>query len=332
MERLRVGLKNKNEVLALGAAIVDIPLRPVSKNMFDIESYPIDRIAMTVGGDAINEATIITRLGHPTMLMSMVGNDPVGNFVLEHCQRNGIDKTMIKVRDNIDTSINIGLVTEDGERTFITNRNGSLWKMDLNDVDFSAFSEVKLLSFASIFNNPLFDGHSLVKIFQEAKKHNLIICADMIKSRLGESLEDIREALSYIDYFFPNYDEACLMTGLKDVDEIANVFLACGVKNIVVKTGKSGCYIKNKKEQFQVPGYNKSNCIDTIGAGDNFASGFISAILEGKSLKDSGRFANAVASLSVESVGATTGVQSRSQVNERFQQYLEMEEIRYEKN
>lgn len=332
MERQRVGLKNKNEVLVLGAAIVDIPLRPVTKNIFDIESYPVDRIAMTIGGDAINEATIITRLGHPTMLMGMVGNDVVGNFILEHCQRNGIDSSKIRVRDNVDTSINIGLVTEDGERTFVTNRNGSLWKMDISDVDFSAFSEVKLLSFASIFNNPLLDGRVMVKIFQEAKKHNLIICADMVKSRLGEGLDEIREALSYVDYFFPNYDEACLMTGLKQVDDIANVFLACGVKNIVVKTGKSGCYIKNEKEHFQVPGYNKSNCIDTIGAGDNFASGFISAILEGKSLKDCGRFANAVASISVESVGATTGVQSRSQVDERFRQYLEMEEIRNEKN
>lgn len=324
-------MKNKNEVLALGAAIVDIPLRPVSKNIFDIESYPVNRIAMTVGGDAINESTIITRLGHPTMLMSMVGNDPVGMFVLEHCKKNGIDFSKIKVRDGIDTSINIGLVTEDGERTFITNRNGSLWKMDINDVDFSVFSEVKLLSFASIFNNPLFDGNSMVKIFQEAKKHNLIICADMIKCRLGETLDDIKEALSYVDYFFPNYEEACLMTGKTDVDDIANVFLKCGVKNIIVKTGKSGCYIKNKKEQFQVPGYDKSNCIDTIGAGDNFASGFISAILEGKSLKDCGRFANAVASISVESSGATTGVQSREQVDNRYQQYLEMEEIRNEK-
>lgn len=319
-------MKNKNEVLALGAAIVDIPLRPVNKNIFDIESYPVDRIAMTIGGDAINEATIITRLGHPTMLMSMVGNDPVGNFVLEHCRKNGIDSSKIKVRDNIDTSINIGLVAEDGERTFITNRNGSLWKMDINDVDFSAFSEVKLLSFASFFNNPLLDGRSVVKIFQEAKRNNLIICADMVKSRLGEGLDDIREALSYVDYFFPNYEEACLMTGIKDVDDIANVFLACGVKNIIIKTGKSGCYIKNNNEHFQVPGYSKSNCIDTIGAGDNFASGFISAILEGKSLKDCGRFANAVASISVESIGATTGVQSREQAELRFRQYLETEE------
>lgn len=57
------------EVLCIGAAIVDIPLQPVSKNIFDVDSYPLERIAMTTGGDAINEATIISRLGHRTALM-----------------------------------------------------------------------------------------------------------------------------------------------------------------------------------------------------------------------------------------------------------------------
>ena len=55
--------EKKLDVICLGAAVVDIPLRPVSRDMFDIESYPVDKIAMTVGGDAMNEATIISRLG-----------------------------------------------------------------------------------------------------------------------------------------------------------------------------------------------------------------------------------------------------------------------------
>lgn len=317
-----VGLQNKKEVLVIGAALVDIPLQPVSKNIFDIESCPLDRIAMTIGGDAINEATIISRLGHPTMLMSMVGNDVPGQFVLEHCRKNQIDISQVKVRDEIDTSINVGLVTADGERTFVTNRNGSLWKLDFSDLDSSVLPEVKLLSFASFFNNPLLLGAPLVELFRQAKEHQLLICADMVKSRFGEGLEAISEALSYVDYFFPNYDEACLMTGKTEVEDIADVFLACGVKNMIVKVGKKGCFIKSSKEQFLVPAYQDAHCIDTIGAGDNFASGFITALLEGKSIRECGMFANAVASISVESVGATTGVLNREQAEERYQAYL----------
>ena len=70
------GLMNKVEkkldVLCLGAAVVDIPLRPVSREVFDIESYPVDNIAMAVGGDAMNESTIISRLGCKTGLMAAI--------------------------------------------------------------------------------------------------------------------------------------------------------------------------------------------------------------------------------------------------------------------
>lgn len=191
------------EVICLGAAIVDIPLQPVSKNIFDVDSYPLERIAMTTG-DAINEATIISRLGHRTALISRVGNDAAGHFILDHCRREKIDILSLKQDANTDTSINVGLVTADGERTFVTNRNGSLWQLNINDVDFKRFSQARLLSLASIFNSPLLDGKALVEIFSQAQAYGLMICADMIKPRLNETTEDIREALGYVDYLFPN--------------------------------------------------------------------------------------------------------------------------------
>lgn len=313
----------KLDAVCVGAAIVDIPLQPVSRDMFETESFPLQQINMAIGGDAINEATIMSRLGHKVGLMSMVGRDAVGNFIIEHCERNGIDYSGVKVRDGIDTSINIGLVTADGERTFVTNRNGSLWKMSLEDVDLSRLGEARLLSFASIFNNPLLDGKALVRIFQEAKKHDMVICADMIKARLGETLDDIREALGYVDYFFPNYEEACLMAGEKELGKIADKFLDCGIGHVVIKTGKKGCYIKTQdKSVLEVPAMKGITAIDTIGAGDNFASGFISAILEGKTLKECAEFANVTASISVQSIGATAGVQSRGQVEGRLEEYV----------
>lgn len=319
-------MEKKLDAICVGAAIVDIPLQPVSKDIFEIESCPLEQISMTIGGDAINEATIISRLGKKAALMSMVGKDAVGNYIMESCRKNGVDYTGIKVREDVDTSINVGLVTADGERTFVTNRNGSLWKMTIEDVDMERFSQARLLSLASIFNNPLLDGKALVRIFQEAKRNDMIICADMIKARLGETLEDIREALSYVDYFLPNYEEACLMTGKTELEEIADCFLECGLKHVVIKTGKRGCYIKGKEaEAMEVPAMKGIKAIDTIGAGDNFAAGFITALLEGKSLKECAEFANVTASVSVQSIGATTGVQNRSQVEERLKEYYKQQ-------
>lgn len=314
-------MDKKLDVICLGAAIVDIPLQPVSKNIFEIESYPIENIAMTTGGDAMNEATIISRLGYKTGIISRIGNDPAGHFILESCEKDGIDVEGIRIVENTVTSINVGLVTDDGERTFVTNRNGSLWKTCLEDVNFEKMKQAKILSLASIFNNPLLDGKSLVRIFKEAQMEGMTICADMIKARLGETIEDIKEALSYVDYFFPNYEEACLLTKKTELDDIADTLLECGVKNVIIKVGKKGCFIKNKEVCMEVPAVKNIKAIDTIGSGDNFVSGFIAGILQGKSLKDCAIYGNVTAAVSVQYVGATTGVCNSYQVKEMLDRY-----------
>lgn len=309
------------DVICVGAAIVDIPLQPVSRTIFDTASYPIDRIAMTIGGDAINEATIISRLGNKTALMSKIGDDIAGNFILNSCEKNNIDISNLKIDVDTDTSINVGLVTDDGERTFVTNRNGSLWKLSVDDINLNNVGNTKILSLASIFNSPLLNNEALVDIFSRAKENQVTICADVVHPRIGETLEDIKQALSYIDYFFPNYEEASLLVNETDLNKIADAFLLCGVKNVIIKTGKDGCFVKNHERAFTVPAIQGIKAIDTIGAGDNFVSGFISAILDGKDLYECARFANATASIAVQSVGATTGVVSREQVEERYKKY-----------
>ena len=314
-------INNDIDVIIIGAAIVDLPLRPVSKDIFDVVSYPVDGIKMTIGGDAINESTIITRLGHKVSLMSCIGVDVVGAFVLDHCKRTGIETKYIKQDPSIDTSINVGLVGQDGERTFITNRHGSLWKFKYEDLDMTALKGAKILSFASIFNNPLFDNKALVSVFSKAKEEGMIICADMVTPRLNEKLEDIKEALSYVDYFFPNFEEAREMTGETKEEKVADKLFECGVKNVIMKIGKRGCYIRNDKGSLIVPACKDVTAIDTIGAGDNFASGFITGILEGKDIKECAIYANCSAAVSVQYVGATGGVKDRDIVDKMLEKY-----------
>lgn len=316
------------DVLCVGSALVDIPLRPVSRDLFDIESYPLDQIAMTVGGDALNEATIISRLGKKTGLVTMVGSDLVGDFILRHCRENGIDTTGVHQKEGVDTSINVGMVTADGERTFITNRNGSLWKMTIDDVDLSVIKGAKILSFGSIFNNAKLDSAALKLIFQKAKEEGMIICADMIKPRFNEKLADIADALSYVDYFFPNFDEACLITDETELEKVADRLMETGVRHVIIKIGTRGCYIRCQDGSSQiVPAMKGITAIDTIGAGDNFASGFITGLAEGRSLKECGEYANVTASISIQSIGATTGVLRREQLDEGLKEYKRQQEI-----
>lgn len=309
------------EVICVGAALVDIPLCPVSKAVFQTASYPVEQIRMTVGGDALNEAAILSRLGHRAGLLSMVGQDPAGKFILDFCQKNQIAWEGVAVDSQVDTSINIGLVTEDGERTFITNRNGSLWKLEGRHIQTAFLSGAKLLSLGSFFNAPRLDQAALLPIFYKAKEQGILICADMIHPRLGETLMDIETALSLVDYFFPNYEEARLLTGKDTLPEIAQVFLNTGLGHVLIKTGRQGCYFQDRQETFILPAYPGIQAIDTIGAGDNFAAGFLSGLLEGRSHWECALLGNAVASISVQHPGATSGVQSREQVDIRLTDY-----------
>ncbi len=143
----------------------------------------------------------------------------------------------------------------------------------------------------------------------------------MIMPRLKETLEDIREALSYVDYFFPNFDEACLLTGETEESKVADVLFGCGVKNVVMKIGKRGCYIRNQEGAMIVPACKGITAIDTIGAGDNFASGFIAGLLQGKNIRECGIYANCTAAVSVQYGGATAGVQNKEIVEKMLAKY-----------
>lgn len=302
------------DVICIGNSAVDVPVFPINESVLHTDSYPVDKIIPVIGGSATNVSTIITRLGHRVALMAHIGQDMFGEMIIKHCKEVGIDVNSVIQDTCVYTPLSIGLVKEDGERNFIVSKSSGTFHLSLEDIDFSRFQGAKLLTIASIFINPLLDNDALTAIFQKARENNMIVCADIMKSRDGKSLDDIRSSLSFVDYFFPNYEEASWLTGKLDLNDIADVLLSCGIKTVVIKNGKKGCFIKTKEDTYTIPTYDKAKRVDTIGAGDNFVAGFITALLDGAHLEVCGKFANATASVSVESVGATTGVKGRAQV------------------
>ncbi len=310
------------DVVIVGAAITDLQIRPVTTDIARQASWPAEQMVWTTGGDALNEATILTRLGHSVRLISCTGTDAPARMILDHCARNGIDTSWIRQDPAKTTAINVGLIWEDGERTFINNRNGSLWTFGPEDVDLSAVSDARILSFASFFNTPRLDRSFLLPLFRQARDQGMIICADMVASKRGETLEDLRDVLPLVDFFFPNYPEASALTGKSDPGEIADALHGLGVKNVILKIGSRGCLVRNADSRFVVPAYPHAACIDTTGAGDNFASGFLCGLLEGMSLRECAQMANCTASIAIEHVGATTGVTDRTLLDARYRDYL----------
>ena len=87
---------NDCDVVIVGAAHMDLQVYPIGKDLLDVASYPAKEMVWSVGGDALNEATIITRLGHKVKLISCFGDDMIGSMIMEHCRKNNIDTAHIK--------------------------------------------------------------------------------------------------------------------------------------------------------------------------------------------------------------------------------------------
>ena len=304
------------DVLCVGASVVDIPLRPVDAGVFDRVSHPVDDISMQVGGDALNESIVLARLGARTGLVTAVGDDAAGSFIISRARSEGVDVSRVRIRKGMTTSLNVGLVRPDGERTFITNRNGSLWTTRESDLDVGGpLGSARILAFGSIFNNPLVSGEWMASLFRRARAAGMTVCADMVPSRVGAGLEDIAETLGCVDYFFPNADEAVGLTGAADERRAAAVLVDHGVANVILKMGGRGCLVCSAHATELVPAI-RQRAVDTTGAGDNFVAGYIRALLRGADPVDAAVLANGVAAVSVGALGATAGVRSLAQVEE----------------
>ena len=312
-----------NEILILGAAIGDVLVYPARAEMLNCPSSAA-RVRVSTGGDALNESTVLARLGHAPALGTVLGADDMAKLIEAHCAREGV-RLIARVNPEIDTGVNVVLVEEGGERRFITNPQGSMRRFSLEDaraiLNDDAFSECRMLCLASMFVSPELPLADMEALFAHARAAGKIVCADATRCKNGETLADAAGALSQLDYFFPNAEEARLLTGAQDDREAARLLNGAGAKNAVIKRGGAGYLIANAEGQIAVPAY-RTNCVDTTGAGDTFSAAFQAALLEGRGIAECGAFACAAASICVENLSATGEKLDRNEIERRARAIL----------
>ncbi|MCF0260076.1 MAG: carbohydrate kinase family protein [Erysipelotrichaceae bacterium] len=311
------------EIVVFGNTVLDILARPVDFLQLQNGTLPVKEIEMSFGGNALNEAVLLSRLGRKVKLISLVGEDEAGRRILDCLAENGIDDSSILKRKNLTTSINIVLIDEQGERYFLTNPNGSQRKQQISDLLPFLPDKPCLFSFTNLFVSPEIRIPELSDLFRHLKSDlGYVIALDLTKPKNGETIQDLKEMLAYIDYFFPNEAEIAMLTGIQDALENARLLVSMGVKCAVVKCGKAGCVAACRQGIYRIPAY-PVDCIDSTGAGDNFAAAFLWAVSEGWDVYESACFANSAASVAVEKTGASGGVESLEQVMPRYEELLQ---------
>lgn len=308
-------MEKKYDVACIGTCLLDISTSGLDfDTLFVNEPNLAEAISYGSGGDANNQSIVLSRLGHKVSFLSRVGNDFTGKFVLDQVSSAGVDVSHVKISDREPTAENNILIGPNDKRIYIVSKNStSRTELCGDDIDLDVVRQAKLVSIGSIFVHPKLDK-DLEKILKVAKDNGAIICADVCPSGEECSLESLGEVASCLDYLFLNEDEAKYLSGEEEADKIADHFLTRGVGTVIVKLGTKGSYIKSKKEEVFQEAFYAENVVDTTGAGDCFASGFISGVLRGLSLKECAKFATACSFLTIQKIGATTAIEGLKQV------------------
>ena len=276
MEKTR--RKSGKKIVIAGAGILDVLVSPAGPEVFATGSSPAEEICISMGGDALNEATVLAALGGDVMLETVLGRDVAGGMIAGHCREKGIRLRDSVFREGLATGVNVVLVQENGERSFLTSPYGSLRALRSEDIRGPLPEDAGIFCFASMFVSPHIGPAELAALFCSLKEQGVTVCADMTKRKNGETAEQLAPALQYVDFLFGNEEEIRLLTGKETVEEGAEVLECAGAGQVTVKCGSRGCYVRSRDVRGRIPAEAEVNCVDTTGAGDTFAGYFIAAM------------------------------------------------------
>ena len=295
----------RRSVVVLGGAVMDVSVLGADAAVFERPSTPVEAVRLSPGGDAMNEAAVLSRLGSRVRLLTLLGEDSVGALLRGHCERLGIDLSCTAVRADIATSVNIVLVDADGERRFLTVPGSSLRRLAPEHLraGVDALTGAEIVSFASLFVSPCLGIPEMEELFRAIKAKSCTLCADMTRRKNGETWEDLRSVLRWVDVLFANQEEAALLTGTADPERSARLLRESGAGTVLVKLEARGGFCAAPEGDFFFPACPAERLVDTTGAGDTFAGAFLHALSGGAELRQCLRYAAAAASLCVEQVG-----------------------------
>lgn len=304
-------------VLGIGNALFDVMATLNDNDMLEFFSLPkgsmqlIDREKsdqikahiknsikiLSAGGSAANTIYGLSVLGVDTGFIGSIGKDEAGDLFEKDLQKAGV-KTMLLRRESA-TGTAIALITPDSERTFATHL-GAAVELDSKDIDRLFFKGYDILYLEGylINNLPLVEtacnmaGEEKMKIVIDLSSYNVV------KENLPGFEKIIRD---YAHIVFTNEDEASAFTGMSPEKALDCLSKYCEIA--IVKTGSKGSLIKKNEQTIRI-GTLPVQCVDTTGAGDLYAAGFLYGYSRDLDLETCGVLGALMAGKVIETIGA----------------------------
>lgn len=261
----------------------------------------LDHLAEAAGGSAGNTAVAVARLGLPTTFLGKIGNDVGGEFYKDRFEAVGGDGSRFKV-GTVPNGRCLSLITPDTERTMRTDL-GAAMTLTPEEITVEDFAGCR---HAHIEGYILFNRELMYKVLDSAKAAGCTISLDLASFEVVNATEDIIEDIlqKYVDVVFANEEEGSALSGLGEDHEGTARKLGSLCQIAALKLGKDGSLIASGGELTRVEPL-RVDAIDTTGAGDLWAGGFLYGWLRGKPLGECGQLGSLLGAEVVQVIGAT---------------------------
>lgn len=263
------------------------------------EKFALMKNHRSAGGSAANTACALANLGGEAGYVGKIGKDETGTFYRKALQKNGVDTHLLT--SELPSGFSSVLISPDGERTLATylGASGTLKSTDLSRDLFEGYAYLYIEGY-------LLQDHELViRAMQLAKEMGLQICLDMASYNIVEAERDFFDMLitKYVDIVFANESEAFAYTGKEAPEALEEIASKCSIA--IVKTGRKGSLIKKGTEYIEAKPLEVKKVVDTTGAGDFYAAGFMYGLTCGYSLEKCAQISSILAGHVIQVVGTT---------------------------
>lgn len=281
----------------------------------------VEHFTRSLAGAEVNVCIGLTRLGHKATYITRLGDDPLGYYIRNFLKKESIGTEFITFDPIYKTGIQLKNKVLEGDPYAPYYRKGSAAShLSMEEIDAIDFTGIKLVHVTGI--PPALSKscrEATYRLMERAKEHGAILTFDPnLRPALWESeevmIQVINDLASRCDILLPGTGEGLILMGSEEPEKIADFYQRLGVKKVIIKIGSKGAYVRDGQEGYVVPGYKVEKVIDTVGAGDGFAAGFISGILEGLSVKESVKRGNGVGSIQVTHISDNEGLPTKKEL------------------
>lgn len=300
----------KQKVTVFGSFVVDLMARTPHLPA-PAETVKGSFFRQGAGGKGFNQGIAAHKAGGNVVMITKLGTDSMGRVATDAMDEVGLSKDYLFYNDDVATGIALILVDENTGQNEIVIVPGACSTITDEDIAKVA-DEIKSSAYLLVQLEVNQDANE--KVVRMAKEAGVKV---IINTAPYQPMTD--EFLRGAYLVTPNEVEAEDITGvavndLESGDKAAKVFFDKGVQNVLITLGSRGVYVATKERSEIIPCF-KVNAVDTTGAGDAFNGGFLTALAEGKELREAARFAQALAALSVQRLGTTSAMPTREEID-----------------